>query len=267
MVKKKNRRIRIGRQFIFLAAVLFSLFIAVGMLYMMTAASDSKHSLDNVAKPTLGPQITINHPTPTPPEGYIETKNFRTRQYDPKSMLIDYSEKIKYPQELINTSDSDLTPLYCTKIYWQDLFYANGFVTNEEGGPMYSLADERLLAYIKTLNNQYAPKHVILISACNTENGKTFVFYGISMGGGGDYWGKPYLGIDDGAGINEIIENIGSGGCSALQLARNEFLYIECSASEGGGGQHMISQINLSSKSTTRLLYCLTEGSKVTCKQ
>lgn len=216
-------------------------------------------------KPTLVPQIKTNYPIAKPPEGFIETNEYRVRHFDPKDMFLGYEWKVKYPEELSSVSDVDLTPLSCTKTYWQDLF-SNKFETNEEGGTLYSLVDEKLLSYIDILNNKYTPRHVKLISKCATQNGRTFVFYGISNGGGGDYWGKPYLGIDKGSGIQEVIENIGSGGCVALQLVKDEFLYTGCSASEGGGGEHMVSQVNLSNKSTTRLLYCLTEGDKVTCK-
>lgn len=227
---------------------------------------ENEYYKNTMPKPTVAPQAKVNYPTTKPPEGYTEIVEYKKRQYNPTDMFLGDNWKIKYPIEIVTTSDNDLSPLSCTKTYWQDLSYTNGFATNEEGGPVYSLDNERLLTYANTLNNKYAPKQVKLISSCNTVDGKTFVFYGISLGGGGDYWGRPYLGIDSGAGINEVIENIGSGGCSALQLVKNEFLYIRCSASEGGGGEHMVSQVNLSNKSTTRLLYCLTEGAQVSCK-
>ena len=50
-------------------------------------------------------------------------------------------------------------------------------------------------------------------------------------------------------------------------MLKGNDLYVRCSASEGGGGEHTISKINLSDKSVIRMIYCLTEGgSIVTCK-
>ena len=217
-------------------------------------------------KPTLAPPMKFDHPATKRSEGYAEVIEYKVRQYNPKDMFLGDRWNVKYPEELETIGEEDLTPLSCTQTYWEDISSGGGFATNEDGGPAYALVDERLLTYMKALNNKYAPKTVKLISACSTESGKSYIFYGIRIGGGGDYWGKPYLGIDSGSGINEVIGDIGSGGCSALQLVKNEFLYIKCSASEGGGGEHMVAQINLSNKSATRLLYCLTEGSKVSCK-
>lgn len=228
--------------------------------------SQNEYCKDTIPKTTLAPQVKSNYPTVKSPEGFNEIIEYKPRQFEQGDMFLGYKWNVKYPEELTLVNEKDLTSLSCTRTYWQDLSYPNNFVTNEEGETVYSLTNEKLLSYIRVLNDKYAPKHVMRISVCNTEDGKAFVFYGISMGGGGGYWGKPYIGIDNGEGIKETVENIGSGGCSALQLLQNEFLYIKCSASEGGGGEYMVFQINLSNKSTSRLIYCFTEGSKLTCR-
>lgn len=274
-VKKSNKKSK-TRRISYLQTFSPKQLIFFGSIFILTLTSliilgefmqpKNEYYKDILIKPTSAPQIKVNYPTAKPPEGFRETIQYKTRQFDTNEMFLGYEWNVKYPEELVSYGENDLTPMSCTRTYWQDLSYENKFATNEEGGPTYSLANDKLLTYIDFLNSKYAPKHAKLISNCTTENGKTFVFYGISMGGGGDYWGKPFLGIDDGTGIKEIIENIGSGGCSALQLLKNDFLYIRCSASEGGGGEHMVSQVNLSNKSVSRLLYCLTEGDKVNCK-
>ncbi len=270
MTKKKiHRRIRIGKQFIFLSTVLVLAFVAIGILYDVSTFPSAKHTFDITPRPTLAPRITISYPTPTPPEGFVEVKNFKARQYDPKSMLIDYSEKVKYPQELLDSNESDLTPLSCTRTYLNTIGNWGSFVTyqDQDGGTKkYFLIDPQLLRYIDYLEKKYSSKRLMMINACSTKDDKTFIFYGMSLGGGGDYWGKPYIGIDKGKGIDETIDGIPLGGCSVLQLLKNEFLYIKCSMHEGGGGIDAIYQVNLSNKSVNQLLYCLIEGTKTTCK-
>lgn len=267
MARKGVRKIKTGKQFTLLIGILILAFLMIGALYAITTISVSKHSLDNTTRPTFTTQITQGYPSPTLTLGFTETENFRARQFDPKSFFIDFStEPVKYPQELININESDLVPLSCTRTYWSTIGQEGRFATYEDGGAKkYSLVDAKLLGYVENLKKRYPSKRLIMINACSTEANKTFVFYGISRGGGGDYWGTPYIGIDSGTGISEVIEGVRLGGCSALQLVKNEFLYIKCTEHEGGGGSDMISQVNLSNRSVNQLLYCVNEGSNVTC--
>ncbi len=215
------------------------------------------------ADPTIV-KYTITPPsTQAPLQGYVEIKEFKKRQYNPTKLFLTRDEgQIKYPTELTNYNDADLSSLSCTKTYFNN--QNNEFVLNE-GDNEYSLTDDVLMNYVNILTQKHNPRRIIMINSCVTENGKTFVFYGVSMGGGGDYWGKPHLLVEQN-GTSFTIDDIGTGGCSALQLVRNDFLYIECSESEGGGGVFGISQVNLNNKSVTPILYCLTEGPKVNCK-
>ncbi len=196
-VKKSNKKVQTRRisylqtfspkQFGFFAGI-FILTLASLVIWGKFTQPKNEYYKDIETKPTLAPQIQTNYPTAKPPEGFMETNEYKVRHFNPKDMFLGYEWKVKYPEELTSFSDTDLTPLSCTRTYWQDSSSPNRFQTNEEGGDTYSLVYEKLLFYIDVLNNKYTPRYVKLISSCTTDGGKTFVFYGISQGGGGDYW-------------------------------------------------------------------------------
>ncbi len=227
----------------------------------------------NVTAPLVAwqptPTVPLSPTSPIPTSALpklIEKVEFEKRQYDSSTLFLDDTEpKIKYPVELTNFRDSDLTSLSCTETYG-DWGSNNQFSTNTPTGrDEYSLSNEKLENYIKILSQKVTPEKITWINSCTTEDGKTFVFYAETGHGAGNWSGPTQLGIDNGNGINTTIKNLGEG-CSALQLVKNDYLYIRCATGEGGGAVYSISQVNLNNSSVTRLLYCLREGNKASCK-
>lgn len=195
-----------------------------------------------------------------------EVEDFKTRFFNPEDYFYentDYGMNIhqKYPTELTTVSESDLTPLSCTKQYYRD--YDGTYLDGDDK----VLSDQKLLSYIYTLESEYIRKGfrgVKLFKTCYTEQGKTIVFYGIYRGGGGDYWGTPYIGVDTGAGIENATQ-VGEGACNPLQLLQGKFLYVNCSSGEGGGSQTGIYQLNLENNSVSKLLHCQSAGIQAEC--
>ncbi len=269
-LKSKSDKFIFSRRLIFLYAGIFLIFL-ISLLSVFDFFVLPKKNYSNTTSPSpvffQKRNTATSYPSPTPLEGFTEINNYKLRQFDLDKPFLDFSDsKVDYPTELTNISESDLTPLSCTHSYFWNIPEPHEYTLVQDDGKEFLLTDPKLVSYVNALNKQYTPKHVMLINSCFKQDGKTFVFYGISQGGGGDYWGKPYLKVDSHSEAADVIENIGIGGCTALQLVKDSFLYIKCSEHEGGGGIDIISQVNLRNKSVTQILSCTNEGSKISCK-
>lgn len=184
--------------------------------------------------------------------------NSKTDAYYFSKRLVDtssfFTEKVKYPAEMIGLTDPELTGISCTKHYDGD----NGgkyFTYSDGSSSQIPMTDPILLKVAKLKPDASALMH------CTTEKGQTVVLYENFSGGGGGN-NVSHFALWNASGSLREIASIANDGAPYFtcnrpyMLTYNNIFYWGCGGGDGGFGQSSIYAIDLNNSSSRRVIKC-----------
>lgn len=170
------------------------------------------------------------------------------------------SNKIKYPEEMVQTNDSDLYSLQCSLVYYADDDLGYYVYREDPRAEMVEMKDEELYNFGEKL---YTDLSILAYSyrICKVEDGRAILQYEKPRRNGSINNTVGIVISNTDASLEKITEIPSDGGpyfsCTqTLQLTKSEILWLECGVGDGGYGSESVYKVDLKNKISTRVVKC-----------